>query len=86
MKITKAHQSLLCKIVGSEAKGDSVMKPTDFLNNYYADLKYQFDMGGIEYVNYNSCGTDEFHDELECIAYMWSLKNAIDLLMQKETA
>ena len=86
MKITKEHQSLLCKIVGSEAKGDSVMKPTDFLNNYYADLEYQFKQNGIESVNYNSAGTPCFETEAECVEYMWSLKNAIDLLMQKETS
>ena len=51
-----------------------------FLKNYYADLKYQFDMEGIEYVNYNSCGTDEFHTEAECVAYMEDLKSTVDLL------
>ena len=56
----------------------------NFLENYYDDLKYQFDMGGIEYVNYNSCGTDEFNDELECVAYMKDLKDTIDLLTEKE--
>lgn len=86
MKITKEHQSLLCKIVGSEAKGDSVMKPTDFLNNYYADLKYQFKQNGIESVNYNSAGTPCFETEPEYVAYMESLKATIDLLMQKEAA
>ncbi len=57
------------------------MKPKDFLNNYYADLKYQFKQNGIESVNYNSAGTPCFETEAECVAYM---KNLLDLIEEQD--
>lgn len=52
----------------------------NFLENYYEDLEYQYKQNGIDYVNYNSCGTPEFNTDEECVAYMKDLKDTIDLL------
>tara|TARA_R100000541_G_scaffold2842_1_gene9346 strand:- start:431 stop:619 length:189 start_codon:yes stop_codon:yes gene_type:complete len=60
------------------------MKPKDFLNNYYADLEYQFKQNGIESVNYNSAGTPCFETEAECVEYMKDLKTLIDYFKYRE--
>jgi len=60
------------------------MKPKDFLNNYYADLEYQFKQNGIESVNYNSAGTPCFETEPEYVEYMKDLKTLINYFKDRE--
>lgn len=55
------------------------MDAQNFLEKYYDDLEYQFNSSGIDYVNYNSCGTDYFETEAEYVAYMEKLKLIIEL-------
>ena len=62
------------------------MTPTDYLTSYYEDLEYQFKNGGMDYVNYNSAGTEYFETDAECAAYLKALKTVIDDTSKETTA
>jgi len=53
------------------------MKNIDYLTCYAEDLTYQFKTGGIDYVNYNSAGTQYFETEEDCGEYIKALKKYI---------
>ena len=52
-----------------------------FLENYRADLKYQFGTSnGVSYVNYNSCETPYFETVAEFEQYISQLETTIKML------
>tara|TARA_R100000935_G_scaffold1479_1_gene4767 strand:+ start:315 stop:512 length:198 start_codon:yes stop_codon:yes gene_type:complete len=59
-------------------------KPIDnvlgFLESYRADLKYQYDQDGLDYVNYNSCETPCFETDAEFELYLSELEATIKVM------
>ena len=51
-----------------------------FLEAYLADLKYQFERSGIDYVNCNSCATPCFDTDAEFELYLSQLETTIKML------
>lgn len=51
-----------------------------FLEAYLADLKYQFERSGIDYVNCNSCETPCFDTDAEFELYVSQLQTTIKML------
>ena len=60
------------------------MTPQYFLENYHADLKYQFERSGIDYVNCNSCETPCFETDAEFELYMSQLETAIKMMGESQ--
>ena len=48
-----------------------------YLKAYHADLEYQFKQDGFEYMNYVSCGTPCFENDLEAQKYLSDLADLI---------
>jgi len=61
-------------------------KPIDnvlgFLESYRADLKYQYDQDGLDYVNYNSCETPCFETDAEFKLYLSELEATIKVMRE----
>ena len=53
-----------------------------FLESYRADLKYQYDQDGLDYVNYNSCETPVFETDVEFELYMSQLETTIKMMRE----
>ena len=51
-----------------------------FLEAYLADLKYQFERSGIDYVNCTSCETPCFDTDAEFELYVSQLETTIKML------
>ena len=55
-----------------------------FLRNYLSDLKYQYDLDGLDYVNYNSGETPWFGGDSEFELYRSQLETTIKMLEDKK--
>ena len=52
----------------------------DYLKAYHADLKYQFNQDGIEYMNFASCGTKYHETDEAAQKYLTDLADFIQKL------
>ena len=65
-------------MTGKPMVDPNATKTVEYLKAYLEDIKYQFKSSGIDYVNYNSSGTQFFESEVECASYIDKLEKLIN--------